>query len=282
MAVPKPAFSASTMPGSVAAIGARSVRRAGERWFELRYGTETSGFSFHNDDDPALRDDVWYHPSEWLGLRRALRRLRPTSSDTLVDMGSGRGRAVLVAATMPFRRVIGVEMDEVWAQIARQAIERNRHKLTCHSVEVVAANVLQFDVPDETTIVYLYCPFVGDVFQQFAERMLDFVDRVQRPVRMLYNYPFEHNRLIALQRFDVVDVCTANWPARDLTGPEVAVTYLIQPRSSAVVNTSSVVVGSVLEGAASCWRGPYDPGFVLKRDSKRIFRSTPNWRPGDS
>jgi precorrin-6B methylase 2 len=281
MAAPKPAFSGSTMAGSIAAIGARSVRRAGERWFELRYGIETSGFSYHDEDDPARCDDVWYHPSEWFGLRRALRRLRPTGSDTLVDMGAGRGRAVLVAATMPFGRVIGVEMDEGWAQIAREALERNRRRLKCQNVEVVAANVLQFDVPDETTIVYLYCPFVGDVFQRFAERMLDFVDRVQRPVRMVYNYPFEHNRLIALQRFDVVDVCPANWPARDLRRPEVAVTYLIQPRSSAVETASSAVAGAALEGAASCWRGPYDPGFVLKRDSKRIFRSTPNWRPRD-
>jgi hypothetical protein len=264
------------MAGNIAAFGARSVRRAAERWFELRYGNETSGFSHHDDEDPGPEENLWYHPTEWLGLRRALRRLGPTGSDTLVDMGAGRGRAVLVAATMPFGQVIGVEIDEAWAQVARQAIERNRRTLACDNVDVVTANVLQYDPPDEATIVYLFCPFVGEVFQQFAERMLDFVDRVNRPVRMLYNYPFEHNRLIALQRFDVIDVCTAYWPARDVTGPYVSVTYLIRPQSSA-----AETAGSVLDGAAACWRGLYDPGMVVKRDSQRVFRSTPNWRPGD-
>jgi len=147
-------------------------------------------------------------------------------------MGAGRGRAVLVAATLPFGRVIGVEINADWAEIARQAIERNRRRLACNDVEMVTANILQYDYPDDTTIVYLFCPFVGDTFQRFAERLLEFVDRVEHPVRLLYNYPFEHDRLIALQRFEVVDVCTAYWPARNLMGPEVIVTYLIQPRSS--------------------------------------------------
>ena len=53
-----------------------------ERWFELRYGTETSGFSDYDEDDPAVTENVWYHPTESLGLRRVLRQLRPSGSDT--------------------------------------------------------------------------------------------------------------------------------------------------------------------------------------------------------
>ena len=97
---------------------------------------------------------------------------------------------------------------------------------------------------------------------------------------MVYNYPFEHSRLIALQRYEVIDVCTAYWPARDLTGPDVTITYLIRPRSSSA-EASSALAQASLDGDALCWRGPYDPGFVLKRDAQHIFRRSPNWRPRD-
>src|SRR4051812_13801299 len=52
-----------------------------------------------------------YNPSESYRVFRTVVRqfLRPTQHDVFLDYGSGLGRVLLMAATFPFRRVIGVE-----------------------------------------------------------------------------------------------------------------------------------------------------------------------------
>ena len=62
-----------------------------------------------------------YEGSHWVGVRRALNRLAVTRDDVFADFGSGKGPAVLVAATFPFRRAIGVEIsDDLTRSATRQ------------------------------------------------------------------------------------------------------------------------------------------------------------------
>ena len=60
-----------------------------------------------------------YEGSHWVGVRRALSRLDVTRDDVFADFGSGKGPAVLVAATFPFRRAIGVEISDDLTRAAR-------------------------------------------------------------------------------------------------------------------------------------------------------------------
>ena len=39
---------------------------------------------------------------------------------SFIDVGAGMGRAVLLAAELPFRRVVGVELNPTLARIARK------------------------------------------------------------------------------------------------------------------------------------------------------------------
>lgn len=259
------------------------ARRLSERWFERRYGSETSGYWYPESetgrDVPA--DCVWYDPTEWWGLRRALRRLHLTSSDVVVDIGSGKGRAVLVVASLPVGRVVGLERAASLTEIAQLAVERNRGRLACSEVALVNADALEFDLPDDTTVVYLYCPFVGEVFAAFIARLLAFADRAEHPVRLVYNYPFEHPFLIGTGRFRVVDVASATWPESDLRSSNVIVTYDVLPAPTDGIAVRSPGVGGWAPKGAECWLGPYDPGFVLQRAPGVVWRSSPKWRPAE-
>ena len=46
-------------------------------------------------------------------------------------------------------------------------------------------------------MVYLYNPFTGLLFARFIERLLRSLERRPRPLRLVYNYPFEHDYVIA-------------------------------------------------------------------------------------
>lgn len=126
-----------------------------------------------------------------MSLRRILPPREVTDHDVFVDFGSGMGRVVLQAARYPFRKVIGVEVSETLHSIARENIDRNRQRLRCPDTELVHADALDYELPDDVTVAFLYNPFRGEIFATVIERLLQSVERNPRPLRIIYVNPIE-------------------------------------------------------------------------------------------
>jgi SAM-dependent methyltransferase len=139
-----------------------------------------------------------YRPTAWLVLHRLLRRLEVAADDVFVDVGSGMGRVVLMAARRPFKRVIGIERDPGLAQVARDNLERSRRRLACRDVELLTVDALDWEVPDDVTVVYLYCPFPDDVLERVMTRIVESLDRRPRHVRLIYNFSTTGNREVVM------------------------------------------------------------------------------------
>ncbi|GAC1439833.1 MAG: class I SAM-dependent methyltransferase [Solirubrobacteraceae bacterium] len=138
-----------------------------------------------------------YEPSGWLALRRILKRNEVSATDVFVDFGSGMGRVVFQAAwKYPFRRVIGVELSEPLNEIARRNIERNRSRLRCADVQIVQADVLDYDVPEDATVAYFNNPFLGPIFQAAVDKLVESLERAPRRMRVIYSNPIEEQMLL--------------------------------------------------------------------------------------
>jgi SAM-dependent methyltransferase len=206
---------------------------------------------------------VWYAPSQWVGLQRSLKRLRPTDRDVFLDAGAGKGRVLLVAATHPFRRVIGVELAEDLAAVGRRTIERNRDRLRCGNVRMVTGDILDYEIPDDVSVVYLFSPFLDHVFRGFFEALTASVDRSPRPVHLLYNYPSEHVYLLSTGRVRVEDVLSSRWPPRSRKRSEVIVTYRVLTREQAEDGGALWAEIPRRLRRPRHWLGPYDPGYIF-------------------
>lgn len=101
------------------------------------------------------------------------------------------------AATCPFRKVVGVEVSEALHGIARENIDRSRRRLRCTDIELVHADVQQYQPPDDVTVAFLYNPFQGEVFATVIERLLQSVERNPRPLRIIYVNPVEERLLLS-------------------------------------------------------------------------------------
>jgi 16S rRNA G966 N2-methylase RsmD len=135
-----------------------------------------------------------YRPSSWLVLRELFHNLEVAEDDTFVDIGSGMGRVVLMAARRPFKRVIGVERSERLNEVARSNIARYRHRLVCTDIEFVSADALHWEIPDDLTVVYLFAPFPPEVFERLVERLVASVERAPRSLRVIYNFSTMEDR----------------------------------------------------------------------------------------
>jgi SAM-dependent methyltransferase len=178
----------------------RLLRWAGG-YLDRRQGLDTA--------HPVGRDELGYDVPErdaytaspWLALPIALPRREVTEEDVFVDLGSGKGRIVLQAARRyPFKRVIGVELSPELNEIASANLERVRPRLRCRQVELVTADALQWEIPEDLSVVYLYNPFKGKIFAGVLDRLSEAVARSGRPLRIVYVHPFEHARLAASDR----------------------------------------------------------------------------------
>jgi SAM-dependent methyltransferase len=243
------------------------TRRAAERVLEWRYGTETASHLYLEDLGLPAENRVWHDPSEWIPVRRALGRLGLERGDVFADLGSGLGRALLVAAEFPFDRVIGVELSEQMNEVARRNIERNGRRFRARSVEVVTADALDYEIPDDLTVAYLYCPFYGEIFARVLEKILASVDRRPRPLRLVYNYPAEQARLAACERVRLIDAIPGTWPRRSLTTPKTILTYLMLPSDETAAADLVRRYPPRLRGAER-WLEPYDPGFGLEKPAR--------------
>jgi tRNA1(Val) A37 N6-methylase TrmN6 len=99
----------------------------------------------------------------------AARRL---AAYTFIDVGAGKGRALLLAAEAPFRKVVGVELNEDLARIARRNVTRwSGHSRPRAKIRVMQADALELRWPRPPLLVYLYNPFACELVEQLAARL---------------------------------------------------------------------------------------------------------------
>ena len=112
-----------------------------------------------------------------------------TGRDVFVDFGSGLGRAVILAATRPFRRVIGVELSAELNRTAQENVENARRHLSCPDVELVTADAATYRIPPEVSVIYFFNPFCGPVLAQVLDNLRASLRENARPVRLLCRVP---------------------------------------------------------------------------------------------
>jgi hypothetical protein len=91
---------------------------------------------------------------------------------TFIDLGSGKGRVLCVAAGYPWRRVLGVEFgrelhEEAERNIARLAPSRRR----CRDVRSLHKDATELALPEEPTVLYLFNPFTAPVLARILDRL---------------------------------------------------------------------------------------------------------------
>lgn len=117
-------------------------------------------------------------------LRAMIARWRETPPSepihryTFVDMGAGKGRAMLVASELPFQAVLGVELNPTLAAVARVnlAIWRAAHAADPTAspiapVELLEADALAIDLPTTPTLLFLFHPFEAPVLKALLRRI---------------------------------------------------------------------------------------------------------------
>ena len=145
-----------------------------------------------------------YQPTEPAAFHEMLDALQksPTPDQTVlnfrdftfVDLGSGKGRTLLMASDYPFRRIVGVELLPSLHQIAQQNLRQYRSdSQKCFALESICADATGFPFPDDPLVIFLFNPFPESGMRKVLGNLEQSLQNHSRPVYVLYHNPLlEH------------------------------------------------------------------------------------------
>lgn len=130
-----------------------------------------------------------YEPLDHGSIYTIMSKLCISPADSLLDYGCGMGRLVVVACTKPFRSVIGVEVSPALCRIARANVRSAPNMSQTSSVEIVAADARELEVPDHVTVFWFFNPFYGAVMAKVMARIYASLRHARRRIVVVHVVP---------------------------------------------------------------------------------------------
>lgn len=173
---------------------------------ERRYRSEERAFDRrHNVDTRVQRDLGWmariaspnwihgigYAPVPSGDVARIIAGLNIDYRQfVFVDLGAGKGRAVLVAAQFPFKRIVGVEYSPLLAEAMKTNIASYRNpRQRCFELESLLQDATQYHLPQEPLVLFFHHPFEAVIFRQVRERIEQSLADNPREMLVVYYDP---------------------------------------------------------------------------------------------
>lgn len=109
---------------------------------------------------------------------------------TFIDLGSGKGRTLLMASDYPFRRIVGVELLPSLHQTAEQNLRQYKSAAQqCFALESICADATTFSFPDEPLVLFLFNPFGEAGMRRVVANLEQSLSVHPRQVYVLYHNP---------------------------------------------------------------------------------------------
>jgi SAM-dependent methyltransferase len=109
---------------------------------------------------------------------------------TFIDIGSGKGLVLLMAAEFGFKKIIGLEIVPELAREAATNLQRLRSaKQKCMDVQSLCMDVLEFSIPDGPIVFYFYNPFGAELMEKLWAKIRVSYEANPRDIYLIYNNP---------------------------------------------------------------------------------------------
>lgn len=175
---------------------ARRRMRFGDLQFDFDHGVNTTWSNvglktrvrevFAGEPYQPIEADQFHEMIDALGI--------DYSAFTFIDMGSGKGRALLLASEYPFRRIVGVEILPELHAIAQENFRRYKNGTQkCFRLESWCGDARAFDFPDEPTLLYLFNPFFEPVLRDVLAKLEKSLRERPRRFVLLYANPLSEH-----------------------------------------------------------------------------------------
>jgi SAM-dependent methyltransferase len=234
---------AATAPRTLRRLKRRKFEELSRDGFDAVHGTDTAAVLAGRELGPtATRGGhlvIHYETTSEAAIRMALDSLGVGAHEhgaaghfagfTFVDLGCGKGKPLLVAASYPFGRLVGVDLSPVCVGVARRNVARYGPECVDPArVELQVGEAEDFVFPPEPLVVYLYNPFPGAVLDRVVANLEASLRKAPRACAVVYVNPHALSALTASDLFGRVPTIADRMPeaARGFAGYERAALFV--------------------------------------------------------
>jgi len=184
---------------------ARSGITLGRRvaWYLVQYAVDLRHGMVTRDVVFTKSAQGEWHPHEPAPARQFLSVLRSLPVNpaeyVFIDLGSGKGAALVLAAHHGYVRLIGVEYDGDLIAVARKNTQslRNRRPDLAATIEHVHQDAADYAWPELPTVVYMNNPFGEKILSTVLARLEKSLQAAPRPLFLIYFNPVPRRLLDA-------------------------------------------------------------------------------------
>jgi hypothetical protein len=134
-----------------------------------------------------------YQPTQPGVFREMIEALQLDASHfVFIDVGSGKGRTLLLAAEFPFRRMIGVELLPELHLIANANASKSEHR---DRTECFCVDARDYVFPADPLVLYLFNPLPPAALEQVIANLHRSWIEKPREIRVVYHNPISENVL---------------------------------------------------------------------------------------
>lgn len=164
--------------------------------WEHRVNTTEAAVSTHARFIGTLAGSL-YQPTEPAVFREMLSALPINFRDfTFIDIGSGKGRTLLMASDYPFRRIIGVELLSELHHIAQENIRRYKNEnQQSFAIDSQSVDARDFAFPNDPLVLYFFNPLPQSGMKAVLAHLEESLKECPRDAYVVYHNP-EHRSLL--------------------------------------------------------------------------------------
>jgi SAM-dependent methyltransferase len=177
--------------------------------FDQRHGTDTSGLlpsrTIIEGTQAKLSEVTAYYgiaPSILRGIvdlwLQRMNPQQPIERTVFLDVGAGKGRAMLLASQYPFARIEGIELNPALVAIAQSNLDRWKQDPRSAALAPILlhhADATTHPMPAQPTLAFLFHPFERAVLRRFLSHIETSQAAKRTPLDLLY-VNAEHDSLL--------------------------------------------------------------------------------------
>ncbi len=143
--------------------------------FDLEFGVETSGYRSARQlrgGRPSDDHNTGYAACQPSVIRRAIEMVPDHEKLAFIDLGCGKGRALVVASEFPFRTITGVELSAELCDMAKtNAAIIARRFPDRRGIAVVEGDAVAYPMPTGPVALFLYHPFHTELMTRLLSNL---------------------------------------------------------------------------------------------------------------
>ena len=170
---------------------------------EKKYGIDTTGADelkkLENKGIDITHATI-YMPVSYTLLEEILRQLPASARKHFLDIGSGKGRAMCIAAHHGFKKVTGIDFSKELCDAAKDNLAITKQKIPALHYEIINNDAFYFKIPSDVDCIFFFNPFDETIMSGVTNNISASLQQHPRKMYIIYVNPL-HKELFIMAGF---------------------------------------------------------------------------------